>query len=77
MNQQPGLLPGYATEAWHIMTGRWHSANLALHSAEWSGAALQGYAVRLDDRCGGIGGSAVLRAIRAVSSASRARGLTL
>ncbi|MCX7789936.1 MAG: hypothetical protein N2378_04780 [Chloroflexaceae bacterium] len=31
----------------------------------------------LDDRCGGVGGSVVLRAIRAVSSASRARGLAL
>lgn len=59
------------------MTGGRHSAEIVLYSAEWSGAALQGYAVRLDDRCGGIGGSAVLRAIRAVSSASRARGLTL
>jgi len=32
---------------------------------------------RFDDRCGGVGGSVVLRAIRAVSSASRARGLAL
>jgi len=32
---------------------------------------------RLDDRCGGVGGSGVLRAIRAVSSASQARGLAL
>jgi asparagine synthetase B (glutamine-hydrolysing) len=50
------------------------SSHLRPRGADWSGVLIWAYTVHLDDRIGGVGGSAVLRAIRAVSSASRARG---
>lgn len=59
------------------MIAEWRSSHLRPRGADWSGVLIRAYAVRLDDRIGGVGGSAVLRAIRAVSSASRARGLAL
>jgi hypothetical protein len=48
-----------------------------LRGAHLSGVHIQVLATSLDDRCGGVGGSAVLRAIRAVSSASHTRALAL
>lgn len=59
------------------MSAEWRSLHPRLRGAVRSGVLIRAYAVRLDDRIGGVGGSAVLRAIRAVSSASRARGLAL
>lgn len=49
------------------------SSHLRPRGADWSGVLIRVDTTRLDDRIGGVGGSAVLRALRAVSSASRAR----
>lgn len=51
--------------------------HLRTRGADWRGVRLRVCGVRVDTRLGGVGGSAVLRAIRAVSSASRARGRAL
>lgn len=59
------------------MTVTRQSLHLRPRGADWSGVLIWAYTACLDDRIGGVGGSAVLRAIRAVSSASRARGLAL
>lgn len=59
------------------MTGRWQPSKLRPRGADSSGVFIRAYSVRVDARLGGVGGSAVLRAIRAVSSASRARALVL
>jgi hypothetical protein len=59
------------------MTDGRHSTHLRPRGADWSGVLIRAYTACLDDRIDGVGGSAVLRAIRAVSSASRARGLAL
>jgi hypothetical protein len=59
------------------MIAEWRSTHQRPWGADWSGVLIRVYAVGLDDRISGVGGSAVLRAIRAVSSASRARGLAL
>lgn len=55
----------------------WRSTCQHPRGAARSGVWIRVTPVRLDDRISGVGGSAVLRAIRAVSSASRARGLAL
>ncbi len=59
------------------MTGEWQPFRLRPRSADWNGVFIRAYSARVDARLGGVGDSAVLRAIRAVSSASRARGLVL
>lgn len=59
------------------MIAEWQSSHLRPRGADWSGVLIRVFTVCLDDRICGVGGSAVLRAIRAVSSASRARSLSL
>lgn len=59
------------------MIRTWQPNNLRARAAAWSDVHIRAYSLRVDARLGGVGGSAVLRAIRAVSSASRARGRTL
>jgi hypothetical protein len=59
------------------MTGEWQPDHIRPRGADWSGVLIRAYSARVDARLGGVGGSAVLRAIRAVSSASRARGQEL
>jgi hypothetical protein len=59
------------------MTGEWLPEQLRPRGADWSGVFIRAYSAHVDARLGGVGGSAVLRAIRAVSSASRARGQEL
>jgi hypothetical protein len=59
------------------MIDGWQPNYLRPRGANYCGVLIQAYTVRVDDRQGGVGGSAVLRAIRAVSSASRARGQAL
>ncbi|HMQ32733.1 MAG TPA: hypothetical protein PKD53_18520 [Chloroflexaceae bacterium] len=58
------------------MTRTWQPNHLRPRAA-WSDVHIRAYSLRVADRLGGVGGSAVLRAIRAVSSASRARGQSL
>lgn len=55
----------------------WQPNHQRPRGANYCGVQIQAYNLRVDTRLGGVGGSAVLRAIRAVSSASRARGRTL
>lgn len=52
-------------------------AHLRPCAAARSDVHIRAYSLRVDACLGGVGGSAVLRSIRAVSSASRARGRTL
>lgn len=59
------------------MIGEWRPDHQRLWGADWSGVFIQACCACLDGRLGGVGGSAVLRAIRAVSSASRVRGQEL
>lgn len=62
---------------WRSMTHAWHQTHQPGRDDALEQALARLRSARLDDRCGGVGGSVVLRAIRAVSSASRARGLAL
>ena len=59
------------------MTGEWQTCSVRARGADISGVFIRVRGPRLDRRLGGVGGSAALRAIRAVSSASRARALEL
>jgi hypothetical protein len=68
---------GRLQEARLVIAIGWHSLRHPVRGAHLSGVHIQVLATSLDDRCGGVGGSAVLRAIRAVSSASHTRALAL
>jgi hypothetical protein len=59
------------------MTARWHNVPLRPRGADRCGVFIRACAARLDSRMAGAGGSGALRAIRAVSSASRGRVLAL